>query len=204
MKGYSCYNCLTSCNKEADRIMKKFGLLLTTAFLFNFLKADAAETLSEPMKQLLSRSPEIPGISHIILSTALMVVFIYIMAIAYHKLSAFNNKRFSNMNDKILNLNKLKLVNSMSLGANKSLHVVEINNKFLVLGSTPASINLLKEFDKNPVLDSDFSVSSAFGDEEHDHIIEESMPSISELSSQKSKTKTSAEMDFEKIYKKYL
>lgn len=184
--------------------MKKFGLLLATAFLFNFLKADAAETLSEPMKQLLSRSPEIPGISHIILSTALMVAFIYIMAIAYHKLSAFNNKRFSNMNDKILNLNKLKLVNSMSLGANKSLHVVEINNKFLVLGSTPASINLLKEFDKNPVLDSDFSVSSAFGDEEHEHIIEESTPTISELSSQKSKTKTSAEMDFEKIYKKYL
>ena len=192
--------------EELSVKMRKFISFIFTLILTSHMSAFAADAIPESMKQLLKQTPEIPGISHIILSTLIMVVLIYVMAIAYHKLSAFNNKKFSSADDKLLNMNKFKLVNSMTLGANKSLHVVEINNKFLVVGSTPTSISLLKEFDKSLLMPQEMACTSEF-------IVEE--PTVSELegdepwmgeftSSKKEDLTTSAELDFEKIYKKYI
>lgn len=166
----------------------------------------AEGTLPGSMKQMLKHSPAVPSIAHIVFSTFLMVIIIYIMAIAYHKLSAFNIKKFSCVDDKLLNLNKFKLISSMSLGANKTLHVVEINNKFLVVGSTPTSVTLLKEFDKTSLISPDVISATEFIIEEpSEKETTDEEPWMPELAASKNGSpNASAELDFEKIYKKYI
>lgn len=186
--------------------MRKIINFIFILILTSNAQVMADEVLPSSMTRVLKHSADIPGLFHIILSTLFMVVFIYAIAIIYHKLSKFNAKKFSGCEDKLQNLNKLKLINSMSLGPNKSLHVVEINNKFLVVGSTQTSINLLKEFDKNTVMfkKDEFSLPPEIDDIiESDN--EQQEPSMKELNSLKgTKSNLSAELDFEKIYKKYI
>lgn len=187
--------------------MRKFLYFIFTLMLTSSIPVMADEVLPASMKNVLKHSSEVPGLFHIVLSTAFMVVFIYAIAIVYHKLSKFNTKKFSSYDDKLMNLNKLKLINSMSLGPNKSLHVVEINNRFLVIGSTQTSINLLKEFDKNAIMSStgEFSIPPEFEKvTKSDSSIDEE-PWEQELNSLKgTKSASPKELDFEKIYKKYI
>lgn len=187
-----------------SRVFNLLFVLMLTLTLKVPVRAD--EVLPASMKQVLKHSTDVPGLLHIVLSTMFMVIFIYVIAIIYHKLSKFNNKKFSGLDDKILNLNKLKLVNSMSIGPNKSLHVVEINNKFLVIGSSQTSINLLKEFDKNAVMfgKEEFKSSSEIekiveDDNEQQESLEQEINALRSV-----KPSSSAELDFEKIYKKYI
>lgn len=81
------------------------------------------------------------------LSLIVVIGLIYVVFGIYSKLNKYNLKKFSNKSEKTLELGRLTLVSHLPMGQNKSIDVVEINGKFLVLGVTADNISLIKEFD---------------------------------------------------------
>jgi len=160
--------------------MKKIGLVLTGLYLS--VSAVSAEVVSGmnqeadmPLDSLLSHGTlNEAGIIRPLISLAIVIGLIYLTAFIYKRLSRFNATKFSKENKP--DLNKFKLVSSQPLGANKTLHVVEINGKYLVLGSTANSINLIKEFDKaavdNPTSLTSKTLNEACGADESDWVSE--------------------------------
>ena len=134
--------------------MKKLELVLL--FICTYVSAYSKSFATEPdyindtpLESMLSNGTiHEGGIFRSLISLAIVIGLIYLTAWLYKKLNGFNSQKFTKDIEN-LGLNKFKVIASQSLGAQKNLHVVEINGKYLVLGSTPNSINLLKEFDKN-------------------------------------------------------
>ena len=133
--------------------MKKLELVLLfiCAALNVGLKTFAAEPdyiNDSPLESMLSHGTiHEGGIIRSLVSLAIVIGLIYLTAWIYKNLNKFNTQKFSQKTTES-EINKFKLVSAQSLGANKSLNVVEINNKYLVLGVTQHNINLLTEFDK--------------------------------------------------------
>lgn len=183
--------------------MKKLLFTITVLFLsaIESFAVQVPSVLTEPMKQVLKQSPEIPSITNVLISTLLMVLFIYAIAFIYQKLSIFNKKKFTCSDDKVFNLNKLKIINTMSLGANKSVHIVEVNGKYLVLGSTPASITLLKEFDKNSLNNLENPELTGEPQKPTEEVIEQGLKTLYPEEEIQEET---PDENFEEIYKKYI
>lgn len=134
--------------------MKRIYLIILTLYcllgrgLQGFVQAKELSDTDMPLENILSHGTlNESGIIRAFLSLVIVIALIYITAWFYRKLGAFNKTKLNNETE--LDLNKFKLISTQPLGANKNLHVVEINGKYLVIGSTPNSINLIKEFDKN-------------------------------------------------------
>ena len=87
------------------------------------------------------------GIIRAVVSLFIVIGLIYLTAWAYKKLNVLNEKTLVEKTKK-LDLNKFNVISTQTLGPNKNLHVVEINGKYLVIGSTPNNITLIKEFEK--------------------------------------------------------
>ncbi len=141
--------------------MNKLGLVVLSLYCFlNSKFAVAAVSAQSEITQqdvalenILSHGTiNEGGVLRAAISLLIVILLIYMTAWIYKKLNVFNFSKFT-ANDKQLDINKFKLISTQSLGANKNLHVVEINGKYLVIGSTPNSINLIKEFDKNTPLE---------------------------------------------------
>ncbi len=132
--------------------MKKVILLLMGLYFTSFtefaygLNAD----FDRPIKELLRHGVLFESsVLRSIISLIIVIGLIYLTAFVYKRLNKFNAKLAGDKNK--AQLNKFKIISSQSLGANKNLHVVEINGKYLVLGSTANNITLIKEFDKNKI-----------------------------------------------------
>lgn len=82
-----------------------------------------------------------------VFSLIIVIGLIYLVFGIYAKMNRYNFQKFSKSSAKSLELNKLTLVSHLPLGQNKSVDVVEINGKFLVLGVTGDNISLIKEFE---------------------------------------------------------
>lgn len=185
--------------------MKKLSSFILGTILLSSKAFAVPEVLTEPMKEMLKQSPSIPSVTNVILSTLFMIVIIYAVAITYQKLNEFNNKRFSENGEKTYSLNKLKVVNCLPLGANKTLHIVEVNEKFLVLGSTQTQISLLKEFDKkdlNKIIESQPISSKA--EKVKPEIIEEGLKTLFPKEEEIVQKPEENSVDYEEIYKKYM
>ena len=71
------------------------------------------------------------------------------------------SQKFTNLRKKELkvnfcekkNINKVKIISSTPIGQGQNIHVAIINGKYLLLGATSSSINLLREFDENEIKD---------------------------------------------------
>ncbi len=136
--------------------MKKNGVVfLALIYIANaFSGAFGAEPdyiNDAPLESMLSQGTiHQGGVLRSIISLLIVVGLIYLTAWLYKKLNKFNVQNFTKDTTSSM-LNKFKIHSSQTLGANKNLYVVEINDKYLVLGSTPNNISLLKEFDKKDV-----------------------------------------------------
>lgn len=188
--------------------MKNIRALIGFFTIFLYLEGGFAgavpNVLTSQMKEMLKSNPEIPGISRVLISTLFMIVFIYVVAFFYKKISLFNSKALS-IEDKSFDLNKLKIINSKSLSTNNAVHIVEVNGKYLVLGSTPNQISLLKEFDKNALVEEEVKSFDEGKEGVSQEAIEQGLKTLfppeelEELEEIKS-----SDSEFEQIYKKYL
>jgi len=68
----------------------------------------------------------------------------------YQKLIKLNPKYLKKPEDES-DKNEFHIVSTKQLGQGRYLHIVEVNNRFLVLGSTANNINLLREFSKEEI-----------------------------------------------------
>lgn len=112
--------------------------------------AGAAPYISQEVASSLNQNAYEPNIFGVILSLVIVLALIYATSYFYQKLIKFNAKM--NKNDIGEGKNEFTVLSGTSLGQGKNLHVVEINETYLVLGSTPNNITLLKEFSKKDVV----------------------------------------------------
>ncbi len=130
------------------------GLLISGSTAFAEVTKNAAQGTSVediPLDNVLSQGTIYQGgMLRAVISLFIVIGLIYLTAWAYKRLNIFNADNLAKPGKKV-NANKFNLISTQALGANKNLHVVEINGKYLVIGSTQNNISLIKEFDKNLV-----------------------------------------------------
>ena len=97
-------------------------------------------------------SPDVTYIIQAFLSLALVIGLIYLSAYIYRKLTNVTSKKINNTKDELIDKNKLNIISSLPLGSNKSLCIVEINGKTLLLGVCEQNISLIKELSPNEVV----------------------------------------------------
>ena len=125
--------------------MKKLSIAFFIFFtqLMNFALSD------EGVKLEGLKAHHEPNIIGAIFSLIAVLGLIYLVSFLYQKLNIFNEK-FTRKNEKN-EINKFKMISTTPIGQGKFLHIVEINNKFLALGSTQNNISFLREFSKEEV-----------------------------------------------------
>lgn len=106
--------------------------------------------ISNELKLILNQNVYEPNVFGVILSLLIVLALIYATSYFYQKLLRINAKLTKNNADGDLKegINEFNVISGATLGQGKFLHVVEINDTYLVLGSTPNNITCLKEFSK--------------------------------------------------------
>ncbi len=192
--------------------MKKLFIFISSLLIQTKAMADT-EALTESMKQTLRHSASgIPSVTHVVISTLVMVVMIYVVAIIYQHLNHFNKKKFGGAEDKTFIPNRLKIVNTLVLGNNKSVYVVEVNDKYLVLGSTQSSLSLIKEFDKSQINKLIENSSASTVGKVVPEVIEQELKTlfpkqevvVEEIKPTPEVSVVKNDRNFEEIYKKYI
>ena len=133
--------------------MNKF-LVSLICFLCMANQSYALVTIPESMKQAMKGASETPSLFNIVASLLIVIVLIYFVGWLYTKLSHINSKSIFKT-QKAAELNKPKIISGITLGQNRNLYVVELNGRYLVLGVTPNNVNLIKEFAKSEVKDTE-------------------------------------------------
>ena len=118
--------------------------------LFVFLATTGAAfavNLPDAMKESMSHDYGIPSVMNLVLSMIFVIALIYITGWVYTKLNIVNRKNIGKITESDENV-RFNIIQSMSLGQQRHIYSIEMNNKILLIGSTPSHINLIKEFDK--------------------------------------------------------
>ncbi len=151
--------------------MKKiFGILLGIICYFNSAILMAAEKfdiipdLPEPLAAAQASSVSItdsaplaaaqtighePNLISVVFSLIFVVLLIYATGIIYSKLNklGFNTMK-RQMGD--VNASKVAVISTTPLGSNKTLHVVELDGKRMLIGASSNSIDLIKDLGTYP------------------------------------------------------
>lgn len=128
-----------------------FWFLLTMQNVFAD-EVPAGEALSLQVKDFVKQGVQTPSWFHVAGALLLVIALIYVTGWLYSKLSGINSIKFSKTDKELMNLNKFKIISTLALGQHRNLHVVEVNGKFMVIGATAQNISILKEFDKNDLM----------------------------------------------------
>lgn len=116
--------------------------LIFTIILFT--NSNMAYSANNLMNGYLNGKYEPSGLVNLILSLVFVIFLIYISGWIYQKLSYMNSKKIFQKID-LKTKNKPILLSGLSLGQNRNLHVVEVNNRIFLIGATPNNISLIKE-----------------------------------------------------------
>ena len=114
------------------------NLLMMIAALF-FGSACYAAPLDDALKASYN-----PSYFTVILSLVFVICLIYASGIIYNKLNNFAIKTVKSQNKDFDN-DKITIISTTPLGANRTLHVVELNGKKMLIGASANSIHLIKD-----------------------------------------------------------
>ncbi|MDD3594315.1 MAG: flagellar biosynthetic protein FliO [Candidatus Gastranaerophilales bacterium] len=84
----------------------------------------------------------------IFVSLTFVVLLILVTAWVYIQFKRINPQSLLSGKFSKLDEDTFKIISSMQLGAGKSIYLIEINDKRLIVGTTPSSVNLLSEMEK--------------------------------------------------------
>lgn len=126
--------------------MKKFYLLLMT-LLFTAQVSFADSVFPASIRRALKHSTDVNYLS-VILALGIVIVLIYITGIIYAKLNIIGHNAVKKQY-KGLDNDRIFIHSTTQIGTNKTLHVIEIAGKKLLIGVTNESINLIKDLDAN-------------------------------------------------------
>ena len=89
-----------------------------------------------------------PSVLDVFTSLIFVIILIFIVGWIYAKLKKINPEQLFSGKFNKLDENNFKIVSSLQLGGGKSIHLIEINDKQLVVGTTSTNVNLLAQMDK--------------------------------------------------------
>ena len=125
--------------------MKNLSFILAVFMFFN-LPVSANESLTANIKHVLKHSYDANYFS-VVISLGVVILLIYITGIIYAKLNVFGHntmkKQYINLED-----TKLLILSTTPIGNNKSLMVVELAGKKMLIGVTNENISLIKDLDE--------------------------------------------------------
>ncbi len=116
--------------------------LIPLISIFNVLPSFA-----EPLKDTLRQSHE-PGYLSVFLSLIFVICLIYVTGIVYNKLNHFGLKTLKAQNIDFAK-DKITILSTTPLGSNKTLHVIELDGRKMIIGASANSIHLIKDLSEN-------------------------------------------------------
>ncbi len=99
--------------------------------------------MAEPLQASLRPTYE-PGYISIILSLIFVICLIYATGIIYNKLNHFGIKTLKAQNKDFCK-DKITILSTTPLGQNKTLHVIELDGRKMLIGASANSIHLIKD-----------------------------------------------------------
>ena len=128
--------------------MKKLFMLFICVFAC--LQPASAESLTSNIKYALKHSTDGSYLS-VVVALGVVILLIYITGIIYAKLNVVG---YNTMKKQYLDLNdsKVLVLSNTVVGKDKSLLVVELSGKKMLLGVTEKSITLIKDLDETKPL----------------------------------------------------
>ena len=187
--------------KEKRKVKKLFRSIYLALFLSLVLMPESW-AISITTKDVVEYSKTM---MQPLVSLAIVIFLIYAVFLTYSKLNRFNMEKFSRQSARDLQRSRVTLLSHLSLGQNKSIEVVKIDETCLVLGVTAETISLIKEFslnDNNEVPSSVSDLADILGDSKS---LESSM--LNKLNNVKAPKQTNSKKDEIKLtdlYEKYL
>lgn len=107
-----------------------------------------AEVVSPELKQALKMPTYEPNFLSIAGALIFVICLIYVTGLIYTKLNVVGAQTVKKQL-KNLDLSCVRILSTTQLGQGRNLHVIEVNNKHLLIGSTNESVNLIKDLDEN-------------------------------------------------------
>ena len=101
-----------------------------------------------------------PSIVSVLFSLLIVVLLIYVTGILYSKLNNVGYKTMKRQQGELAKT-QVSVLSTTQLGNNKTLHVVELDGKRMLIGASSGAMQLIKDLG---------SVSAAGNDEEYSHI----------------------------------
>ncbi len=119
--------------------MKKilfFIFTISSAALANSELVQGSEEIKEILKQNNNYEPNYLSL---FLGLFFVIGLVYLTGIIYQKLTKVK------LSQQINETNKVQIISTTSLGQNKALHVIKINNEYSLIGATQNNISFLKD-----------------------------------------------------------
>lgn len=123
--------------------MLKKIVILFNLFLINLPVLAQEIEENEDLSKVLGQNHYEPNYFSMIFGLIVVVALVYLTGIIYQKLLKIK------LTDSAFDISKIKILSTTSLGQNKAIHIIQVENQKLLIGSTPQSINLLKELSLN-------------------------------------------------------
>ena len=143
--GAACWiNVLAVCATE------KFEILPDLPEHISAAQASSVSTTSDPVSNNLTQSVgQEPNIMSVIFSLIFVILLIYATGIIYAKLNKMGlktlKKHIGDTDD-----SRVTVISTTPLGSNKTLHVVELDGKRMLIGASTNSIDLIKDLGSYP------------------------------------------------------
>ncbi len=105
------------------------------------------ESYAAPIDSAL-KTPHEPSYFSVVISLLCVICIIYIIGIIYNKLNNLGLKTLK-LQTKNFSEDRILILSTTPLGPNKTLHVVELNGKKMLIGASANSIHLIKDLSEN-------------------------------------------------------
>lgn len=130
--------------------MKKYLFLAMILFVNVQCCFCATDAVGAELKESLKVHSNEPNIMNIAFALIFVICLIYITGLIYSKLNIIGAKTVKDQL-KDHDLSTAFVLSTTQLGQNKSLHIIDVLNKKLLIGVTPNSINLIKDLTEEEV-----------------------------------------------------
>lgn len=142
--GAACWiNVLSVCAAEKFEILPDLPEPLSAA------RASSVSTTSDTVSNTLTQNVgQEPNFISVVFSLIFVILLIYATGIIYARLNNTGFKTLKKMSEG--DDSKVSVISTTPLGSNKTLHVVELNGKRMLIGASTNSIDLLKDLGSYP------------------------------------------------------
>ena len=117
--------------------------------LVNAAQASSVSTIETSNEAVAQTVGKEPSFLSMLFSLAFVIILIYAVAILYKKLNKFGVDTLK-MHAGSDSVSRVSVISTTALGANKTLHVVELDGKRMLLGASANSIDLIKDLGAYP------------------------------------------------------